>query len=173
MPRRQRDLVERCETLRRQAADDPWHGEALGTLLWALGLAELPAYDTPFAPDALDAEPASGELRPAADLDRERQSARLWHWRARTADLVDGDTMEIPGRFASLDQAVAATAVRGHEQGLLPAPLRGDFRAYGKIYRHLAAEERAEAHAIAAERHHALAWACGDGASWDEVSLDT
>lgn len=173
MPRKQRDVVQRCETLRRQAADDPWQGEALGALLWTLGLAELPPYDTPFAPAALDAQPAAGELRPAGELERERQTARLWHWRARTADLVDGDTMELPGRFASLDQAVAATAVRGHERGLLPAPLRGDFRAYGKIYRHLAAEERTEAHAIAAERHHALAWACGEAEAWDDVVLDT
>ena len=51
--------------------------------------------------------------------------------------------------------------MRGFEQGLLPTPMRGDFRAYGKVYRHLAPEQHAEAHSIAAERHHALNWLCG------------
>jgi len=161
--RKQREVIERCEALA---------GEARGTLLWALQLADLPPYDQPFAPEALEARPADGRLRPPDELDRERQSARLWHWRARTADLADNGAPDLPERFASLDQAVAAAAVRGHERGLLPQPLRGDFRAYGKIYRHLGADERAEAHSIAAERHHALAWLCGEG-SWDDVPLDT
>ena len=70
MPRRklrsQSEVVERCRALhdelrdalaRLPDGDDPavvdavWHGEALGTLLWALQLAELPPYDTPFDPD--------------------------------------------------------------------------------------------------------------------------
>jgi hypothetical protein len=172
MARKLREIVERCEALRRETADDPWHGEALGTLLWALGLAELPPYDTPFAPSALTPDPAGGELRPAGELDRERESARLWHWRARTAELAENGDAELPERFATLDQAVAAAAVRGHERGLLPPPLRGDFRAHGAIYRHLSPDDVAEAHAIAAERHHALAWLCGDS-PWDDTPLDT
>lgn len=161
--RKQKDVVEQCGAV---------EGEALGMLLWALHLAELPPYDQPFPPEALEASLAEARLRPADEIDRERQSARLWHWRARTADLADEGAPELPDRFSSLDQAVAAAAVRGSERGLLPPPLRGDFRAYGKIYRHLGADERAEAHAIAAERHHALAWLCGEGA-WDDVPLDT
>jgi hypothetical protein len=141
-------------------------------LLWALQLAELPPYDEPFSEEALAAEPADGTLRAAEEIERERATARLWHWRARTADLAEDGAPDLPERFASLDQAVAAAAVRGHERGLLPTPLRGDFRAYGKIYRHLGEDERAEAHSIAAERHHALAWLCGEGA-WDDVPLDT
>ena len=39
--------------------------------------------------------------------------------------------------------------MRGHDEGLLPAPARGDFRAYGKVYRHLSPEQHAEAHSIA------------------------
>ena len=39
--------------------------------------------------------------------------------------------------------------------------MRGDFRAYGKVYRHLTPEQHAEAHSIAGERHHALNWLCG------------
>ena len=53
--------------------------------------------------------------------------------------------------------------MRGYEQGVLPAPMRGDFRAYGKVYRHLSPEQHAEAHSIAVERHHALNWLAGHG----------
>ena len=63
--------------------------------------------------------------------------------------------------------------MRGHDEGLLPVPIRGDFRAYGKVYRHLTPEQHAEAHSIAAERHHALNWLAGEGTSWDDVPLDT
>jgi hypothetical protein len=161
--RKQREVVEQCEAVT---------GDARGTLLWALQLAELPSYDEPFETDPLGAALADARLRPADELERERATARLWHWRARTADLMDDGAPDLPDRFTSLDQAVAAAAVRGHERGLLPPPLRGDFCAYGKIYRHLGADERAEAHSIAAERHHALAWLCGEG-DWDDVVLDT
>jgi hypothetical protein len=161
--RKQRDVIEQCRAV---------SGEARGALLWALQLADMPPYDEPFAPETLETPAAEGKLREAAELERERQAARLWHWRARTADLIDEGALDLPERFASLDQAVAAAAVRGHERGLVSAPLRGDFRAFGKIYRHLGAEERAQAHSIAAERHHALAWLCGEGA-WDDVPLDT
>ena len=161
--RKQRDVVMRCEAL---------DGEARGVLLWALQLADMPPYDEPFTAETLATAVAGGKLRTAEELERERQTARLWHWRARTADLMDEGAPQLPDRFASLDQAVAAAAVRGHERGLVSAPLRGDFRAFGKIYRHLGAEERAQAHSIAAERHHALAWLCGEGA-WDDIPLDT
>ena len=63
--------------------------------------------------------------------------------------------------------------MRGFEDGLLPAPLRGDFPAYGTVYRQLAAPQRAEAYSIAFERHRALNWLCGEGRTWDDVPLDT
>ena len=69
----------------------------------------------------------------------------------------------MPARYATYDQLIAATAMRGYEQGVLPSPLRGDFRAYGKVYRHLTQEQHAEALSIAIERHHALNWLCGAG----------
>lgn len=187
MPRKlrsQRDVIEQCERLRAQLTDalgrlpteEPdvvdavWGGEALGTLLWSLQLAELPEYDTPFAADSLGAELAGAALRPPGEIELERETARLWHWRARTAQL---DPADLPARYASVDQAVASVAMRGHEQGLLPQPLRGDFRAFGKVYRHLTAAEQAEAHSVAAERHRALNWLCGEGATWEDVPLDT
>ena len=192
MPRRklrsQGEVVERCQALRDEVraalaqlpSDDPavvdavWRGEALGTLLWAVQLAELPPYDQPFDPAevvAIDLEGAN--LREEEEIDLERESARLWHWRARTTGLQAAGTVELPERYATFDQLIAAIAMRGYEQGLLPPPMRGDFRAYGKVYRHLAPDQLAEAHSIALERQHALTWLTGEGESWDDVPLDT
>jgi hypothetical protein len=183
-------VVERCRILRDElqgalallpgngadpaVVDAVWRGEALGALLWALQLAELPPYDRPFAADELvAADPGGGELRDPDEIELERDSARLWHWRARTRDLQAAGSIELPSRFATFDQLIAATAMRGYEEGLLPAPMRGDFRAFGKVYRHLTPEQQVEAHAIAVERHHALNWLVGEGRSWDDVPLDT
>ena len=192
MPRRklrsQGEVVERSRALgdelraalAKLPTDDPavvdavWRGEALGTLLWALQLIELPAYDEPFDAEQVAAVSLEqAELRDAEEIELERDSARLWHWRARTTSLQAAGALELPERYATFDQLIAATAMRGYEQGVLPAPMRGDFRAYGKVYRHLAPEQHAEAHSIAVERHHALNWLCGEGASWDDVPLDT
>ena len=181
-------VVERCQAMRtdvsaavaRLPSQDPavvdgvWRGEALGTLLWSLHLLELPPYDRPFdTEDVLEANAAAGELRDPDELELERDSARLWHWRARTTALQAAGDVDLPERYASFDQLIAATAMRGFEQGVLPAPMRGDFRAYGKVYRHLTPEQHIEAHSIAAERHHALNWLAGEGTSWDDVPLDT
>jgi hypothetical protein len=192
MPRRklrsQGEVVERSRALGDELRvalaklpdDDPavvdavWRGEALGTLLWALQLLELPAYDQPFdAEQVAAAELEGAELRDGEELELERDSARLWHWRARTTGLQAAGALELPERYATFDQLIAATAMRGYEQGVLPAPMRGDFRAYGKVYRHLSPEQHAEAHSIAVERHHALNWLCGAGETWDDVPLDT
>ncbi len=154
--------------------DAVWHGEAAGTLLWALQLAELPAYDTPFDFDEVAATELDGAaLRESGQIELECESSRLWHWRARTSELQAAGGLELPARYANFDQLIAATAMRGYEQGVLPAPMRGDFGAYGKVYRHLLPEQQAEAHSIAVERHHALNWLCGLGSDWDDVPLDT
>jgi hypothetical protein len=187
-PRSQAQVIERCRTMRedlraaleRLPSEDPtvvdavWRGEALGTLLWALQLAELPPYDQPFdSEEVAGIDPGGGQLRDADELVLERETALLWHWRARTTDLQAAGAIELPSRYASVDQLIAATAMRGHEQGLLPEPMRGDFRAFRKVYRHLAPEQVAEARSIAVERQHALNWLAGEGTTWDDVPLDT
>jgi hypothetical protein len=78
----------------------------------------------------------------------------------------------VPSTYANADQLVAATAMRGHEHGALPAPLRGDFRAFGTSYRLLDEDELYEAHSLALERHRAFTWLMRGG-DWDEVPLDT
>jgi len=188
--RSRREVLERCAALTAhvrealaqlpEGEDDPavvdavWQAEALGTLLWALGRLELPPYDRAFDHDRLLATALDGAtLRNSDEVDLARRTAKLWHWRARTATLQADGSIELPERWRSFDQLVAATAVRGHERGLLPRPLRGDFPAFGTVYRELSEEERAEAESIAWERHRALNWLCGLGSSWDDVPTDT
>jgi hypothetical protein len=171
------ELLERqpSEWDEQEVVDAVWRGESLGTLAWALTLFEsLPGYDRPFDHVAvaqtlrLDA----ARLRPLEEISTARDIARLWHWRARTALLQEQGAVELPERWQTFDQLVAATAMRGYEQGLLPAPLRGDFPAFGKVYRQLDAEQRSLALSVAAERHYALNWLL-DGDEWDDVVTDT
>jgi hypothetical protein len=188
--RSQRDVVDRCRALQEDVraalrrleggdaepgvVDAVWRAEALGTLLWALQLQPLPAYDKPFrATDMAAADLKEADLRPGEELEAERDAARLWHWRARTSELAAAAPLELPPEYATVDQVVAATAMRGYEQGALPSPVRGDFPAFGKVYRQLTPAEHAEAHSIALERHRALNWLCGLGETWDDVPLDT
>jgi hypothetical protein len=188
--RSRREVIARCRTLATELrdalaglpddSDNPaviealWRGEALGTLLWALDLVDMPPYDEPFDPEALfGLSPSNAQLLPAGDIERAREAARLWHWRARTTLVADDLEVELPERWQSFDQLVAATAMRAHGEGLVPEPVRGDFPAFGKVYRHLTPDEHAEALAIAFERHYALSWLCGLGKSWETVPTDT
>ena len=185
--RSRRQVVERCRALaelvgpslpRRNGASERlealWQGEGLGVLLWAFALAELPAYDRPFPHAALvRLDPGEARLRPAEEIADAREGARLWLWRARTADVVEDGTAPLPAPWESFDQLVAATAMRGHEQGVLPAPFRGDFPAFGTAYRSLDSDQRTEALAIAWERCRAFEWLLGAGPGWDEVVVDT
>jgi hypothetical protein len=188
--RSQRTVVTRCQGIASELRSallqlpthqtDPavidaiWRGEALGTLLWALTLAELPAFDTPFDYEVLIAERIDNpRLRPTPEIEHARDTAQLWHWRARTTLLQAEDGVTLPERWKSFDQLIAATAMHGHESGLLPLPLRGDFRAFDTVYRHLTPTQHAVTHSIALERHHALNWLCGLGSTWEDVPTDT
>ena len=188
--RSRREVIARCnavtaavrEALARlpEGAEDPavadavWQAEGLGTLLWALGRLGLPPYDHAFDHDRLLAVTLdAAAFRPAPEIEQARQTARLWHWRARTSELQEEGVVPLPERWHSFDQLIAATAMRGHERGLLPRPLRGDFPAFGTVYRDLLPEQLSEAASIAWERHRALNWLCGLGTSWDDVPTDT
>jgi hypothetical protein len=147
-----------------------WQGEGLGMLLWALGLVELEPFDHPFDPEWLLATPtAHGTMRARAEIEHERETARLWHWRVRTDRLRDDGGIELPQDWDSHEQLIAVAAMRGYERGLLPSPLRGDFPAFGTGYRELTPEQRAEVSSIVYERHRALNWLCGLGRTWSET----
>jgi hypothetical protein len=188
--RSRREVVERCDALAelvgtaldRAAAGDleaavveaVWQGEGLGMLLWAFSVVEVPPYDRPFDHAALvAADVGDARLRPSDELAPARETARLWLWRARTTALLGGGDVELPAPWDSFDQLVAATAMRGHERGLLPRPVRGDFPAFGTVYRSLDDYQQLEAFSIAWERRRALEWLSGLGESWEAVPVDS
>jgi hypothetical protein len=156
--------------------DATWRAEALAVLLWALDvLEELPRWDEPVDHLALarELDLAHAQLRDDDELAEALETARLWHWRARTT-LLEGDPdVDLPERWSSFDQLIAATAMKGYDDGRLPQPRRGDFPAFGKPYRHLDERQHALALSIAAERHVALAWLNGLSDDWDSTPTDT
>ena len=139
-------------------------GESLGVLLWALSLVdELPPWDEPF--DAVELAPLGetpeellerASLRSGDELERARDLAELWEWRAGAA----GSDLDVLG----------GTARVAYDAGDIPAPIDGDFPAFAKAYRTLGPEEKALAAAIASERRLALAWLCGQPAEWTIAS---
>jgi hypothetical protein len=162
-----------------RGADNPrvvqalWEAEGLGILLWALELVVLPPFDRTFEPASLLATKIEGaRLRDRAEIEHARESARLWHWRARTAVLRSETELDLPPGWVSFEQLIAVAALRGHERGLLPAPLRGDFPAFGTGYRALSPDQTVETLSIAYERHRALNWLCGRS-SWNDTPTDT
>ena len=188
--RSRREVVERVgaldAALRRgleqlqDGSDDPavvealWQAEGLGTLLWAFELVTLPPFDRTFdAGRLLETPVGDARLRDPSAIAHTRESARLWHWRARTTLLRDGGELELPSGWQSFEQLIAVAALRGHERGFLPAPLRGDFPAFGTGYRGLSPVQHAETLSIAYERHRALNWLCARGSAWAETATDT
>jgi len=154
--------------------DAVWQGEGLGTLLWSLGLAELEPFDRTFDAEWLLATPtAHGTLRAREEIEHALETARLWHWRARTELLLAGDAVELPEDWESFEQLIAVAAMRGYERGLLPSPIRGDFAAGEHAFRDLTADGQIELTSIAWERHRALEWLMGAGRNWDDVPTPT
>lgn len=166
----------------RELIDASWRQESLVVLLWALSLVDdLLAYDEQVedapetAPlfDPLDAFLAGAVLRPRAELEREQERAKLWHWRARTRRLETDPDHEPVRSEHDLVAIVAEVAPQAHAAGDIPDPIDGDFPAFGKAYRDLDEEEFDLATSLALERHYALNWLCGLAEAWDDVPTDT
>lgn len=167
---------------RQENIDVAWRANSLGVILWALSqFQELPPWDTQFtpqetikplnlfAPTKAFLEKAS--LRPEAEVEKARDLAALWHWRARTRRLQD-EGIE-PEEGSSLAETVRASAAAAFEKGDIPEPIDDDFPVFGKAYASLSQEELSVATSIAIERHYALNWLCGYSADWDSVPTDT
>ncbi len=174
----------------RQQTAAAWRTEALQTLLWAVGVApeilpyDVPATDAPlkqFRGDDLDKALASSKLRPSDELERARSIAELWHWRARTRQLVErGETptqtpQTVAAGIRTFDDIVRASAKMAAKKGMIPTTIDDDFPLCGKPYRDAPDHEFSLAQSIAMERHFALNWLCGfaPGGRWDETPTDT
>lgn len=102
-----------------------WQNEAMGVLLWAIAaLEELPPYDARFErlPSSVPLLASTSDfrgaarLRPPEAIGEARRVAELWHWRARTSHLLDGDDPRARVRALDADEysAVASSAVERH-----------------------------------------------------------
>lgn len=167
--------------------DASWRVQSLAVLLWALSIIDrIPSYDEEVgeklvidhigikkgAQDFMDRV----SLRDKGYIEEAREVAELWHWRARTTQLIrDGSLTpeQDVGGGLSLKEVIRLAADKGHEAGALPAPIDGDFPAFGKAYKDLTDEEYVLAMSIAMERHYALNWLCGYSKDWDEVPTNT
>lgn len=173
-----------------EQVDASWLVESLQTLMWALSLvSESPPYDNMADHDILKTIPSvdvggfigSACLRPRAQIDRARDIAEFWHWRARTRELIElGEALPSDEKlkaagFHSYDDIVRVTARKAAEEGAIPACIENDFPARGKAYRELSRHEWVEVRSIAIQRHFTLNWLCGYAREnrWDETPTDT
>jgi hypothetical protein len=166
-----------------QRIDAGWLAESIACLLWALKfIPQIPSYDHE-AGDLVNAIPAisikdlvkQAQLRSREEIERQRDIAELWHWRARTRRLQEeGHSFQLPNDY-TIEQVIELAASKGAENGDLPHPIQSDFPAIGKPYRDLSLEEYAQVTSIAQERHKALNWLCGYSPKglWTNTPTDT
>ncbi len=160
---------------RQQVVDATWRNEGVAVLAWALGLAELPAHDeqadseplaaalgfTPLAPDVPTPSPS---LRPADELARAERRLLAIHWRVRELQVspgpVDFVRFSQEAWFGAFDLFGIAVAERDLAVG--GAPIVEADEAVVRITA-----------SIAAERHQAIAWVCGDDPRYSAVVTST
>jgi hypothetical protein len=151
--------------------------ESIGVLLAGLNLvSEIPPYDR-----AADAEPllrmppreeweamATGVTpAAAAEIAGAESVAGLYWWRAVSESLV---------RAGKMPRARVAEILRDGEARarVLEIPyVKGDFKAFGKPYATLTADEHKAASMIAEARVRAFRWLLDDDVPWDAVPMDS
>jgi hypothetical protein len=172
------------EVTQQALVDASWRVESLVCLLWALGyVSELLPYDQQGDPKLTNNLPLESvevlikkaTLRPLTLIEKQRDLAELWHWRSRTRQLQEsGHDSKLP-RNMTMENVLQLASARAAADGVIPAPIKNDFPAFGKAYRDLTDQEYSQATSIAQERHHAFNWLCGfaPGNRWEETSTDT
>jgi hypothetical protein len=153
MEARERDFMDAgpSEITTQQHLDANWLSESLVCLLWALGyISEIPPYDHEVSTEIMHlfpkrpAQPPT--LRPAGVIERQRDIAETWHWRARTRQLQESGRMPaVLSAGLTVEQMLRMTSEMAAKAGDFPAPIDGDFPAYGKPYRELLSEEFSKA----------------------------
>lgn len=155
--------------------------ESLVTLAWVADLVpELPLVDQPADPgDLLDRSPSPWDTvqsfidglrrRPEDEIAMERERAELWLWRA----MIEPERQEAKGQsLTEIEAIIKETARDSHQADLIADVRSGDFAIDRQPFRQLSTDHQDLIGAIATARLRALNWACGFGATWDEVPLD-
>jgi len=157
-----------------------WRSESLGMMLWALGVVEVPYYDTQFHIEAL-LEPLDlmnptidfmwrAELLDGKFIHKARDLAEIWHWRAQISEMQKrGDD---PPEGTTFEDEIKRVANETYVAGNLPELIDDDFPVRGKAYADLEDDEFEKISAIAKERHYALNWLCKRSDDWDDVPLE-
>lgn len=172
------------ETSMRQRINASWLAESMCCLIWALGAKEqIPPYDFETNPklffkggDHAISSIKEASLRPAEEIDRQRDWAELWHWRCRTRKLLEEKRIpEALPNGMSMASVIQMTAEKAAAEGIFPEPASGDFPAFGRPFREITDEQFARVTSISQERHKALNWLCGyaPGNRWDETPTGT
>jgi hypothetical protein len=167
-----------------QRIDAGWLAESIVCLLWALQLIpEIPPYDHEADAELVNALPAlsvkdlvkQAHLRPREEINKQRDIAELWHWRARTRRLQEEGRLKGQVGGFSIEQIIERAAMKGAQDWNFPNPIESDFPAMGKAYRDVSSEEFARLTSIAQERHKALNWLCGfsPNGQWADTPTDT
>lgn len=158
-----------------------WRIESLGVILWALNvLEEMPAFDTQFEPHEVLAPlqiltPSidfvwCATLRSDEALRDMRERAESWLWRSRALEL---ERLGIAPRTGiSFSEIVRYMVEKGWQEGQLPAPIQGDFPAFGKPYARLNHDEYTLISSITHERFFILNWLCELNVEWESIPVD-
>jgi len=158
--------------------DASWLSESAACLFWAIGyIPELPSYDERATTEMMKVEfNSQAALRPFESIQKQRDLAELWHWRARTRQLEElGRMRSVIAKGLTIEEIIRMASEKAAENGAFPTPIGNDFPAFNKAYRDLSAEEYSFASSIALERHRAFNWLCGlaPGNRWAETPTDT
>jgi hypothetical protein len=173
------------ETTMRQRIDASWLAESMECLLWAVGHREqIPPYDQQVDPrsNKMGASQQTREpithasLRPASEVDQQRDWAELWHWRCRTHKLLR--ERKIPEALpdgTAMSTIIALSAMKAASEGVFAEPIDDDFPVFGKSFRTVSEEEFSTLTSIAKERHKAFNWLCGYAPEnrWSQTPTDT
>lgn len=173
-------MADPLKVMAQEFIDVQWLTDSVGCLLWALGyIPELPPYDTEIDTEPLIKLPEESienlikkaTLRPREEIEKQRDIAEGWLSRSLIRSQQESEPgFTFPG-FKTMDELLQKRSAVAAAKGEIPAPIEGDFPAFGKAYRDLTQEEFSQATIIAVERHHALDWLCGlaPGNRWDDA----
>ena len=173
------------ETTDRHQVDASWSVESIMCLQWALGrLDRFPHYDEQVHPETVKFEPGvrahaligQATLRPAAEIDRQRDLAEAWHWRARTHRLLKENKIPpVLENGLTMADVIRLSAGEAARSGGFDFPLAEDYIVFGKPFREISDEEFDSVMSICGERHKALNWLCGyaPGNQWNKTPTHT